>query len=306
MEVSIQLTNVISENLRAISAGGVYGPMTPPDLLKLLLDTWSRDSEGTYPFAGVDMVRGKNDIVRNNIIIPQRIKLVELAKYIQEEVGGVYPSGIGWYLAGDLWYVYPLYDVTRFDEEKRTATIILANAQAYPVVQKSYRVSGNNLTIFSNTEPTVFDKTESLQQNEGSGVRFVNASSITGSFGKHEKNKFTIDQSKNVNEVNSYQREGGDIIAPVSATVIHSNPLQEFSKLAQNSAVLFTIQWTQSDSSLIYPGMPVKLVYWNGANIKELRGTVLGKNATTERAGTATSTQYIQTTTLVVAVRKVI
>lgn len=305
IEVSVELSNILIERLRSVDVGDIYGPITPPNLLKLLLDRWSRSSAGEYDFAGVDMVESRNELPRDNIVIPP-MRLVDLPKFIHEKCGGVYSAGIGWFLTKQHWYVYPLYDHNRFDNEKMTATIIICNSSTYPIIQKSYRYANGSLTIFSNKDPQIFDDTESKQQNEGSGVRFVDGNRLFNGLGKREGNKYIIDQRDNVSEFTTYNRTGGDTIAPISKQAIHTNPLKEYSRLARNNAVHFVLTWEQSDASLIYPGMPVRMVYWNGARIKEIRGTILGKAADTTRAGTSTSNQYVQVTKLTIAAPKAV
>lgn len=306
IEVSVELNNLLVERLRAVDVGDTYGPITPPNLLKLLMDLWSRDGSGDYDFAGVDMVPAKNDQLRDNLVIPHGIRLVDLPGFIHEHCGGVYSAGIGWYLTKRHWYIYPLYDHTRFDVEKMTLTVIICNSATYPIIQKSYRYVNNSLTILSNKDPSVYDDTESKQQNEGSGVRFVDSNKLFNGLGKYDGNKYTIDQRENVSEFTTYGRDSKDTIAPIAKSVIHNNPLNEYSRLARNNTVHFTLTWEQSDASLLYPGMPVRMVYWNGSRVKEIRGTLLGKAVETLRAGNVTSSQFIQVTALTVAAPKVV
>lgn len=276
-EVDMQLVNKAVEQLRMIGIGGVYRNTTTEQVIKGVLTSESKkiDVEGIRIPQGVDMVKGSNQNIRDHIIIPHGTKLVDLPAYIHHKCGGVYSAGLGYYLSGDFWYIYPCFDSTRFNEEENTLTVINVPKNKLPETERSYRQDGSNLVILATGDVKLRDDTEARQLNEGNGVRFADANNFMGDFTQVKDNKAYVSRGTNNSEFVSKERKTGLNNVPVSGNAITANPYVERSKLAKRQGSVMGLVWENSNPKLLYPGMQVKILYLSGDEIKELYGTLL-------------------------------
>lgn len=306
LDLSLELLSPTIEQLRAVQVGGLYTAKNSGELVRTLLTKFSKgigvDKE--RDIKGVDIISGYNETPRENYDIAHGTTLLDLPGYIHRKCGGVYSAGMGWYLQDYLWFVYPLYDVQRFDNELDTLTIIMVPENKIPRLKNTYRKTNNHLVILVTAAPTVIDDTESLQYNMGNGVRFVDATKVMGGLGKANDNKYTVSKQDNVYEVLSNQRAEGNNMAPVSATRISDNPFFEYSKMARANTVHIQFEWMTSDDKLLYPGMPVRIVRWANDEVREEFGTLLGAETFHQLADNVLSDQYIQQSILTVGVKK--
>ncbi|MGV7297648.1 hypothetical protein PJJ29_28990, partial [Mycobacterium kansasii] len=51
-------------------------------------------------------------------------KVVDLPLAIDKQVGGLHPAQMRYFLQGQYWYIYPIYDHSRFDTSENVLTII--------------------------------------------------------------------------------------------------------------------------------------------------------------------------------------
>jgi hypothetical protein len=275
--VTFQLVNKSLEQLRTISVGGIYHDVSVEDVIKGVLTTESKkvQVEDSRLPKGVDMVSASNKTKRDHIILPQGLHLVHLPEYVHRKCGGVYNSGMGYYLHGDYWYVYPCYDTTRFNSASRTLTVINVPTNKYPSIERTYRQDGSNLVILATGEVRFSDDSEVQQLNLGNGVRFANADSFMEGFTETKGNKTIASRGKNNSEFVSTERKNGNNNVHISDKPIHSNAMVEYSKLARRQGSVLSFVWENSLPSLLFPGMMVKLLYLEDSQIKTLYGVAL-------------------------------
>ena len=125
-EYTIQLIDLAIEQLRMKTLGGIYRNMTTTEMLQgamsIVSGQLSLDVDDSI--IGVDIVPGNNVEVRDHIVVPHGTPAITLADYIQRECGGVYGAGIGCYLQNRIWYIYPEYDIVRYEDTPKTLTIL--------------------------------------------------------------------------------------------------------------------------------------------------------------------------------------
>lgn len=276
-EITFQLVNKSLEQMRMISVGGVYRYVTAEDVIKGILTRESKrlQVEGIRMPQGVDMVPASNTAVRNHVIIPQGTKLVDIPAYVQNKCGGVYSSGMGYYLQGDYWYVYPCFDVTRFAKANRTMTIINIPPNKFPGVERTYRKDGNSIVVLATGEVRFRDDTDSQQLNSGNGVRFADATLFMEGYSKTKDNVTTVARGANVSEFLSSSRPNGKNNVQISDQPITANPFAEYSKLSRREGSLLSLVWENSQPSAVFPGMMVKLLYLEEDEIKTTYGVML-------------------------------
>lgn len=307
--VEFQLYNKAVEQMRLRNVGGIYRKMTTENVIKSLLTIQSgliQNVDADRMPKGVDMVMGDNQKIREQIVLPHGMKLTSAPAYIHNECGGVYSAGFNYYYLNDHWYVYPCFDTERNATAGVKLTVLNIPKNKLPEVERSFRVKGSNLTVLATGDVKFIDDSNVRRGNLGNGVRFANADNfMNGTYAQVSGNKAYISRGLNNTEVISTKNDAGMNNVRNSDTHITSNPYAELSKLAFREGSVFGFVWENSDPTLIYPGMPAKVYYIDGDDIKELQGIVLkGTHTTRLRGFGMTEARYKTDTTLSIYVRR--
>lgn len=262
-EFSVQLLEPCFESVSIRTVGGVFRKANGINLIKTLLTNFSTDDEvdAITSVRGVDVVEGFNETETEQIIIPHMTPLTKAISIINENCGGIYPTGFSYFLQNNLWFIFPPYDITRFNKTNRTITIVNLPKDRLPGIEKTYFNSSTKLIVLSTRDSKVIDNREAKTFNEGSSLRFVDASKLFDSFGTVEDNKFKVNASLNVNEMTLGTRADNMNVLRASGTRITSNKNVELSKLAMSKGFYIQLIWENSDDSLLHPGMPAKVLF---------------------------------------------
>ena len=279
-KVTFQIVNPLLEAFRMQSTGGIFRQLVGMDLIKTILLNISNinDVDQKYKIKGVNAAPGFNNEIKNHISIPQGTKVLDVPDYINKNIEGIYPAGLGFYLKKDIWYVYPTYDVEQFNKSNRTLTILRVPQDAIPVIERSFITNNNNVTIVANKQTSLLDSSDIEQLNEGNGLRFTDAKSIMEDFVKVDGNKATASRGKNVSEFLADHRDTkmNNVVSPNNR--ISSNMYYEMSKVAKRNGSVVDVVWEYSDASLLYPGMPVRFMTQQGDGISIIYGVLLASH----------------------------
>lgn len=308
IKVNMQLFNRSLEKLRIVTVGGVFRRTSAEDIIRSVLanESYKIKIEGEKAIEGVDVIPTTNKEKREHINIPQGTKLTYLPTYIQEKCGGIYSSGIGTYLQQRMWYVYPLFDTTRLNTSEKTITLIKVPARRLTGVERTYRLEGESLFVLGTSQSRFTDDASTLFMNEGNGVRLADANQFMKNVAKTTNNKAIISRGTLNSEFIIKQKEDGSNNVQLSKDAISANPFIEYTKLASRDGGIFEFVWENSDPSLIFPGMNVKVLYMDGENIIELNGVMLATQALTQLSGVGIiSSKHNTTTHLSVFAKKV-
>ena len=303
VEVEFQLLNKAIEQLRLTTVGGVYRKSTVEDLLKTLLTTTFTDVEvedDRKPI-GIDIVPPSNTAVQETFIIPQGTTLVDLPDYIQNHSGGIYSSGLGHFIKGEYWYIYPKYDVKRFGNTNRTMTVIRVPINKLPMIEKTYRISGDTLTVIATSEADKTNIAETKQLNEGNGVRFANADNFLEDFVQVKDNRALARRGARASEFVGQERPKNSNAVFMAQNKITSNPYAQYSEITKRQGNLFTFVWENSNMDLILPAMMVKLMMLEGDEVVEYSGTLISVHHSVMLQGKgAISNSYITNSVITV------
>lgn len=305
-DVYFQLTNKSLEQIRTFPTGGVYRNMTGEDVVKSILTKVSRSTsvDDKRKLRGVDMVPASNQKPREQIIIPQGTPLVDIPHHVHWHCGGLYAAGLGYYLQGDYWYLYPCYDTTRFRSGRPTLTIINVPENRMPAIERSYRKDGDNLVVLATGKVSFSDISNLAQLNQGNGVRFADASKMMSGMVQVNDNKALMSRAENNTEVVSEVRPNKINLVTTALRQINANPYIEYSALAARQGSGINLVWENADSSVLYPGMPTKVMYLEGETIKEMEGVLLGAHEYASlRDSGATAVRFTSSVTLSVFVK---
>lgn len=275
IDVNFQIYDKSIEQIKAIMVGTTPRNCTVQDAITTLVTNGagSVDVDGDRVIEGVDFIDADNQDVKKHVIINHGTRLVDLPDFIQKKYG-IYNSGMGTYIQNKLWHIYPLYDTSIYSNVKKTLNVIILPKRKFMNIERTFNQDGDVLTVLVTGETGFRDTSGSAAIAAGNGARFANADVFFESPSTTANNKTTITRNDNNAEFISDKATNGVNMAPVVPDRITSNPFEVYSALAARRGGMFRMIWENSDSSLIYPGMPVKVSYVDGDNISELYGIV--------------------------------
>lgn len=286
LPVSFQLTNKSMEKIRMVSVGLSARNTTVKSTIRTLLtkETQSIKVDNKRVLEGVDIVEPNNQNVRDHILLPQGIKIFDVCDYIQKNIG-VYNSGIGSYIRNRTWYVFPLYDTTRFNECKQTLSVLILPRTKFPQLERTYRKKANSLTVLITSETGFKDDSGTQYLNYGNGARFADANNFMEGFNETRDNATLVARAKNVNEIKIEDRPDKVNNVNVTQNKITANPYHEYSQLIARKGGVFKATWENSEPSLLMPGMVTRISYYDEGEVKEIYATLLGAEHSSIRMG---------------------
>ena len=276
-QFSLQLIEPGFESVSIRTVGGAFRNVAGIELMKTLLTRYSTDDEVDVVTAvqGVNVVAGYSEVKNEQIVLDHMTPLVKAINKIDENSGGTYPTGFSYFLQSNLWYIFPPYDLTLFNKATRTITVVNLPKDRLPTLEKTYFNSETKLIVLSTRDATYTDNREANTFNAGSSIRFMDANRLMDGFGEIKDNKFLVNASLNVNEVTLDTRKDGANILRPTQTRITSNKNSELSKLAKQRGFYFQLIWENSDDSLLFPGMPAKILFLKDNKPASATGTLI-------------------------------
>lgn len=308
LKVNFQLFDRSLEKLRIVTVGSIFRKAKAEDVIRGVLNVESKKIKvlGERAIDGVEIVKSVNKEVREHIIIPQGLKLTKVPTFVQENCGGMYPSGIGSYLQDRFWYVYPLFDTTRLKKEQKTLTLIKVPKNRFSSMERTYRKEGDSVFVIG-TDQTKFEDDGSTKfMNEGNGIRLADADMFMGKIATSSNNKSVMSRVKNNSEFISVKKQDGSNNTQVSEEAIGANAFNDYSRLNSRAGGLFQFVWENSQPNLLFPGMMTKVLYISGQDITELNGVLLAVDTLTQLAGIGiTVSRHVSTSMLSLFVNKI-
>ena len=211
-------------------------------------------------------------------MIPQGTSLLDVPQYIQRACGGIYSTGINTYLQSRNWYIFPPYNTKRLDKEDKTLTVIKVPSAALEESERTYRMDGTRLIIMAPSDSHFDDKGNEEFKNMGNGIRFADARRFMSELVETKDNK-AVAKRKKLNHEFLYMEmkveDENNNNVPMSSDNIHSNPFVENTKLSVREGSVISFLWKNCDASLLYPAMPVRVLYMKRNEIRELHGSLI-------------------------------
>ena len=275
--ISIQLINPVIDRIRKQTFGTVFRDTAPMDAIRYILGevTKAKSTNTSFEIQGVNVVPGYIEQKRKHIVVDHiKTKLLEAPRKIDEMVGGIYPTGFGYYLQANHWYCFPPYDVTRFNKARNTVTIIKIPKFRMPGLEKTFRFTQNQLIILTTRETRHADNSEQAQLNDGNGVRYIDARTIMNDYGKKTGNKFEVSMQANINEMMLEKRNDNSNMIMGSSAGITEKYNKEHEKLAIKAGAIIQTLWEYSNAALIEPDTPVRYLFADGDKISEVFGVI--------------------------------
>lgn len=299
--VEFQLIGKAMEQFGLRYCGGIFRKTKVEDLIKSLLigESSTLDLESDYKPKGADVTPAYDVKPRETYVIPHGTAVKDAPAYIQKELGGVYAAGLSYYYFEDYWYVYPTFDYTKFSEATKQLVIYRVPEGRLPQVEKTFKTSGNVVSIIVTGGANFVDKSETDRVREGNGIRYTNAGTLFNNTIEVKNNKATYRREKQATEYISMERKAGYNNVTSDATRITTNNLYEASNLAKRNGAHLSVLWENSDPTLIIPGMQVKFMNYEADEVVERFGVVIAKETDRKWTGMGiTSGTYVISTVL--------
>lgn len=275
--IEIQLIEKDALDIKMVKWAGMLQETKPHEALAMMLSGGLED----YGIDTIQMV-DPDVAVPRSIIIPQGTLIKNAAKYIQENYG-LYNFGIGNYKFEKTWFVYPLYNSRRYDIEFYKMSVSIVDKQHVQVeVPRTYVVNNGNLIWYCASDLKVEQNNSITQLNHGTAFSVNNPQDNRGpNLESIGVNKFNVDGSKGLNTQSLLQRKDGlqnDIRVPQNT----QNLAKYASAIYANNGYYVELQWRYANHELLYPGLPVKIMYIDNG-LKTVYGTLHEYHATVNR-----------------------
>lgn len=278
MSVSMQLIDEAAFRINMMSYGNGLRQCTTMMAVQEVLASTMGDvgTQDIKRVKGINFQDGFNTEIRTVMDFPDGIMLKDVPHYIHEEEGGIYPTGFGRYLQDQHWYIYPLYDSTRYKKNTKVLKLINVPNDRYQGAERTYKIDEQHVTVLATGDASSLDNGLADNLKQGNGLRFGDVTKMLGAFGTAKDNKTLIDRASNIFEVSTGLLESGMNNVRWAYDRATSNPFKHYSEMARRRGMFLKLQWYHGDSDLLYPGMPVKFMTINDNNVETYNGVLLG------------------------------
>lgn len=306
VDVVFQLQEATLEISRLTQLGNVFRDATVENIIRVVMapelignrDVERLKSEGYPGLRGVDIIKPTNQKKYEYILIPPTIRIPDIPGYLQKELG-VYATGIGSFIKRGVWYIFPLVSTALYGKTERSMTVYLLAENELTTPEKSFISKGRGVHILSSSNLSVVDNSEEFMHNVGNGMRFMRASALMDGLVTVTGNKLEFKRDENYKEFILKERSNGLTNAPIIQELWTDNPYPQTSILSRGLSKIVDFKWESSNPDKIFPGMPVKLNYVVGGELKSIVGTIMGYATVYEKTSTKTlENSFVPNTTI--------
>ena len=284
--VRFQLLDEFTEQLRTIRIGTVYRDTAVADIMKTCLHDYTAKIKSKTPFKGIEIYGNPKVSVDKQVQILDGTRLVDVPKYLQENERGIYGAGLSSFFRDGYWYIWPTFDITRFNKSTHKVTIINVPATRYLGLERTYKYEGEHLTIVATGETRTFDDTEKKELTLGNASQTAAAGALHNTdFVEYVKNKAKVMADKFISEYSVKERKDESNFVSGGKIKITDNTLNEMSKNTAAMGSYMYLVWENSFHEGLVPGMPCRLMYWNGKKVVKRDGTILATQTFTHPSG---------------------
>lgn len=262
--IKVALVEQASEALSYKNAQGTFRETDNQNILAGFIAFQIKQEAANNPVAQVALeVHPIDDVVekRSAITIPIHTRLVDVPEFLQTKEGGLYSNGLGSFIQRSTWWIYPVFDTSRFTKTTRRLKIIQMSGPYAPTSENTWEYVNGELTVVCTSSSKMQDISTSAQINKGTGTRFIKASEMFDNTTQGDPNKEHFNQEGIMAEFQTDKRADGNNIAMFSETAITDNIVNEYAKIAFRKGQIFITIWQRSMARLVYPGMPLRLYY---------------------------------------------
>lgn len=277
INITFSLTSPIIKKMDAVHTGGVI--LNEP-VYKIILILFEKYLGPTSPtrvegLQDITMVEPSNVEPRAQTIIPHNTRLVHIPQIMQDQMGGVYSGGMGFYLQMRSLYFWGIYDTEKGRDIKNRLHIYCPTSIHSISIENTYKREGRIISIVASNKPRIQDDTLGQSFLEGDSVRYADGNKAFEPVGKIVGDEIIADRrSRNI--------ETGLVDVSINSTSISgysshftSNVFKEMERKARINGIYVYVEWRYSSHYLIRPGMLTSIYMYNGDDIIEVEGLVM-------------------------------
>lgn len=233
---------------------------------------------------GCQITPPDNSKIYPQAIIPFDTKLMELPEYLQENFG-VYENGIASCIDRGMVYVFPVMDWDRFDKEVRTLTVINADPTAFAGLSNTYYADDQGkVEVISTGQVRHIDHSDMQQRKYGLGTVWIDADTfLDGGIGRNPDDTIFAARGELMRGTADVQRSDGLTRKRWSSEVITANHYVEETRERMKRTSVVTMEWSNSNHNVVYPGMPTKVLTQIGEKMVEIPGTLIAVHSAERR-----------------------
>lgn len=279
IRVEGQCLDRVLEGLRTIMVEGIYDGITLKDLITAELVEKIQDLqiEGSKEEISIDVVEPNNTSTVDNLMLPTGLYVMDFPSWLQNTIYGVYNNGLGTYLqmynGKKTIFVFPLFDVNRFDSVENRLIVYYPNTVLYDTIDNTFKLDGSTLKVITGSSLKSEDNAENDFMDEGDGFIRVLPDQMMNRNAIVETDKMTLDSTTQLEGTKFKNRRDG-----VSKGIYVGNEINMYkqrSYINRKTLGQYSFKWHFSNPDLIYPGMPMKYVYeTREGELVELEGIV--------------------------------
>ena len=276
LDIELQLYSKTIDDIKKKTFGTTFRDTPAIDAVVYVLLKYSvgESNDPNTSVLGVSLDETFEKLPRTHIVVKHDTLVTDVPHVIDDVVGGLHPAQMRYYLQDRFWYIYPILDHKRWGSNQPSLTVIKIPKHRLQNVDRSYRLSGENLIILTTKETVHQDHSESKQLNEGNGVRFLDARTVMDGLVETQDNKAVIQASDSMTEVAYEERKDGSNFITGGGAKITDKYNKEYARMAMMSGAYIQTYWENADVNLLKPGMPVRYIFQDGETTRELYGTL--------------------------------
>lgn len=280
MVVTFILEEVVVASFRKMSLGTIPTSCPPYYAMEALISNSLKSIKLASDEAinGFQIEEPSNREPRDFILIPDGTSIIDLPDLLQNDHGGIFSTGLGFYIQNDMVYAWPLYAVSRQATSKKLLQIFISPTSQTASMDRTWLVDGRTTAIWATGFSKVFDNSLDVLNTKGNGIRFTDSRKLIGNMGTVAGNKFTLNRSANNSEYVTSALSTNETYAKTTERKFTSNPFVEASRSAKNAGVSIIVPWKHSNPDLITPGTSATIFFDQKGFLRRIDGTVVGCN----------------------------
>lgn len=303
INVKIQLYDLAAEQVMKMTFGQIVHGIPGEICRDMLTKAYEYvEVDKSLKIKGVSLITPDNQKRYDDIIIPHGTKLIDLPRYIQDKWYGIYNYGIGSYLHKGIWYLYPLYNYKRFDQEEIRATIHVIPKGFLMDSKRTYHVNRGHVTILCGGGVESKDNSNVKTINQGDGMTYYDKTKLSNEIIEKKESGLYLNAGKAKKQIVQSKRDDQMNYAPTVPDRVSTSLAQVMSQVSQRNGVAMTFAWEYGHPLLLVPGMPVRIVYYKDDKRYEVDGVLLHQMSTTQLAGNLAQKRHNTTVVMVVMV----
>lgn len=310
VDLVLELQDRSEELLRRKRCDGIYPNLSVEDLMRVTMKYEAEKAkvDGKPLIDKIDIYPPDNLAKYPHIVLPADLMVMDLPGWVQEKGKGVYYTGIGSFfqrVEGEaFWFVFPSYKPERFTEPGNKLLLYHLAPSVMPTTDNTFRKDGDIISILSTGGTGTVESAYSEELNQGTGFRMPDAEALSTFPAEVTADGVKAQRNRLVHEFASNDRKDGLTNANVQKST--ANVFHQTSQTLKYQNEFHFLTWENSDPSVLYPGMPVRLKSWEQDQMFEQDGNLVFAYTVTSANGNPLTQDnvYSQRTQLGIRVKR--